>query len=304
MALLDSQPEAQVAPYRSPYNEDEIVQLIKDIYRIYLQLNYIKRWELIWPPKDTGHAINEALCEELGLNPAVVSLMKRIPYLYDAPTSRMVEFYEYSRAMVYLEDDEIRGGRDPDLFEVQEPRLDHLLTHEMALVCSEDQGKNIVLDLKENTIRVEDFYYPPPGPDAPADYDYQPERLDDWKHYRNYYPHHAPTWLANWLETIRPLKVVPINSLGDRSLCPEEEEKGAVIKDILQNKYGWPNNFREADWRRDGSSICWQVGQCTMHNLEFPDEFEVDTQNDEEDAMEYSGRVVYAEEIDGPRDEP
>jgi hypothetical protein len=150
MASLDSQPEAQIAPYRSPYNEDEIVPLIKDIYRIYLQLNYIKRWELVWPPKDTGHAINEALCEELGLNPAVVSLMKRIPYLYDALTSKRVEFYQYSRAMVYLEDDEIRGGRDPGLFEVQEPRLDHLLTHEMALVCSDDQGKNIVLNLKES----------------------------------------------------------------------------------------------------------------------------------------------------------
>jgi hypothetical protein len=40
-----------------------------------------------------------------------------------------------------------------------------------------------------------------------------------------------------------------------------------------------------------------------MDNLEFPDEFEVDTQNDEQGAMRYSGRVVYAEEIDGPRGE-
>jgi hypothetical protein len=64
---------------RPPYNEDEIVQLMKEIYRTYLQLNYIKRWELVWPPKHTGHAINEALCKELGLDPALISLMKRLP---------------------------------------------------------------------------------------------------------------------------------------------------------------------------------------------------------------------------------
>ncbi|KAL2836712.1 hypothetical protein BJY01DRAFT_251822 [Aspergillus pseudoustus] len=303
MPPFENQQTAHSDPPRSPYNEDEIVQLIKDIYRTYLRLNYIKRWELVWPPKDTGHVINAALCEELGLEPAVVSLMKRIPYFYDSSTSRNVEFHEYSRAMVYLEDAEIRGGRDPDLFEIQEPRLDYLLPRDIALICTEDQGGNIILDTKANTIRVQDFLYLPPGPDRPPDYDYRPERVDDEGHYRNYYAHHAPTWLAAWLEKIKSLEFIPVNSKGDRSLKVEGEQGGAVLKDILQKKYGWPDSFREAEWRRAGSNICWQVGQCTMDNLEIPDEFEVDTAHDEEEAMAFSGRVAYAEEIDGPRGE-
>ncbi|KAL2803186.1 hypothetical protein BJX63DRAFT_412855 [Aspergillus granulosus] len=51
--------------------------------------------------------------------------MKRIPYFCDYSTSKDIEFYTYSRAMVYLEDDEIRGGRDPSFFEFPEPRLGH-----------------------------------------------------------------------------------------------------------------------------------------------------------------------------------
>ncbi|KAL3447878.1 hypothetical protein BJX65DRAFT_307555 [Aspergillus insuetus] len=160
------------------YIEDEIVQLLKDIYR---------------------HAmINSALCAELGLDAAVVSLMKRIPYFTDSSTSKYVEFFEYSRAIVYLEDEEVQGGRDPDLFEVQEPRLDHLLPWEIALICTGDEGKNVILDTRENTIRVEDFLYGPPGRDAPADYEYSLERTNEKRHYRNYYAHHASTWLAEW----------------------------------------------------------------------------------------------------------
>ncbi|KAL3440123.1 hypothetical protein BJX65DRAFT_315095 [Aspergillus insuetus] len=139
---------------------------LKDIYRTYLKLNYIKLWELVWPPAD-GHAINEALCEELRLDPAVISLMKRLTYISDFSTTKDIGFYTYSRAMVYLEHDEIRGGRDPTFFEFQEPRLFHILPHELTLICDGDEGSNIILDIKENTIRVEDFHDFPPGRDAP-----------------------------------------------------------------------------------------------------------------------------------------
>jgi hypothetical protein len=64
-----------------------------------------------------------------------------------------------------------------------------------------------------------------------------------------------------------------------------------------------PVTFGEAEWRREGSSICWQVGQCFLNNLEVPDIFGVDIEEEEETTRRYSGRVVYAEEIDGARDE-
>jgi hypothetical protein len=135
---------------RTPYNEDEIVNLMKDLYQTFLRLNYIKRWEVIWPPKGTGHAIIEALCREIGLDQAVISLMKQLPYIKGSLVSMDIEVYQYSRAMVYLEDDEIRGGRDPTFFYFQEPRLDYLLPHEIVLICDHDEGSHIILDIKES----------------------------------------------------------------------------------------------------------------------------------------------------------
>jgi hypothetical protein len=167
--------------------------------------------------------------------------MKRIPYFCDYSTAKDIEFYPDSRAMVYLEDDEIRGGRDPSLFEFQEPRLDHLLPHDIALICEGDEGSNVILDVKNSTalpylvfalltsildvIRVEGFHDWAPGPGAPADYDYQPERPDEEDHYRNYYAHHAPTWLASWLQKIRSLDVIPVNYGGYRRLFTQNKSK-------------------------------------------------------------------------------
>ncbi|KAL2793266.1 hypothetical protein BJX66DRAFT_339021 [Aspergillus keveii] len=119
--------------------------------------------------------------------------------------------------------------------------------------------------------------------------------------YRNFYPHHAPTWLASWLQKIRSFDVIPVNYGGYRELFREDQDKGAVVKRILQEQYGYPDHFREDEWRRVGSSICWEVGHCILDKREVPDTFELDTSKEDEEARELSEMVVYAEEIDGPR---
>ncbi|PWY62220.1 hypothetical protein BO83DRAFT_394177 [Aspergillus eucalypticola CBS 122712] len=77
--------------------------------------------------------------------------MKRISFLRFSSIAADVEFINpYSRAFVYLEDDEIRGGRDPDRFSYYEaPRLDFLLPQEIALTCSMDEGVHVILHTKE-----------------------------------------------------------------------------------------------------------------------------------------------------------
>lgn len=137
---------------RIPYNEDTIVKIINETYHLYQQLNYIAIWELIWPPEG-GHVINQALCEELHLDPAVISLMKRLPYIRWSQLASDIPFMRFSRPFVYLEDDEIRGGRDPDRFQVDEPRINFLLPHEIALTCSTDEGSSAIMDLKESEYR-------------------------------------------------------------------------------------------------------------------------------------------------------
>ncbi|RAK97095.1 uncharacterized protein BO80DRAFT_448619 [Aspergillus ibericus CBS 121593] len=148
---------------RLPYNEDTVISLISDIYRIYLQLNYIAPSEFIWAPPE-GHPINQTLCEEL-------------------PDD--IPFMPFSTAFVYIHDDQTRAGRDPDRWMFDEPRVDFLLPHEIALCCGTDEGIHLILDTKENTIRAWDFNDPPP----------QDENGDD--DYRKLYPHHAPTYLAS-----------------------------------------------------------------------------------------------------------
>ncbi|KAL4880348.1 hypothetical protein BJY04DRAFT_219344 [Aspergillus karnatakaensis] len=294
---------AQPPAPRTPYNEDEIVAPIKEIYRTYIRLNYIKRWEIVWPPK-TGHVINETLCAELNLDPAVISLMKRIPYFDDWYSAANVEFYTHSRAMVYLEDKEIRGGRDPDRFGgFDELRLDYLLPHEITLICSDDEGSNIILHIKETAIRVQDFYQWPPGKALPEDYDYKPERPDEEDHYRNFHAHHAPTWLSDFLKQIQALEILPINA-GHRSLVAKDDKQAILVEKILREEFGWPDNFREAEWRAVGESVCRQLGEEDVdydeiaRTVQTIEEQEVQG----EDAIVAYGKPVYEEEIDGPRE--
>jgi hypothetical protein len=83
-----------------------------------------------------------------------------------------------------------------------------------------------VLTPATDSIRVEGFHDWPPGPGAPDDYDYQPElRYGEEDYYRNYYPHHAPTWLAAWLDRICSLDVIPVNYGGYRRLFKESQTK-------------------------------------------------------------------------------
>lgn len=51
---------------RSPYNEDEIVALIVEIYNLYILFGYLLASQVDWAPEG-GHQINEALCNELGI---------------------------------------------------------------------------------------------------------------------------------------------------------------------------------------------------------------------------------------------
>ncbi|KAJ5198112.1 uncharacterized protein N7498_007229 [Penicillium cinerascens] len=259
---------------RIPYNEDTIVNIISDIYRVYLQLNYISDWEVAWAPEE-GHAINQGLCEELHINPVVISLMKRLPYLRFSGIAADIEFiYPYSRAFVYLEDYEIRGGRDPDRFSYEEPRPSCLLPQEIALTCSIDEGIHVILDTKDNTIRVWSFDESPPG--------------DDIENYRNYYPHHAPTYLASYLQQVRSLEIIPSVSRETRKLYNKHyPELYAKIKKVLQEQYGWPYDFQEAAWKA-ASKVTWK-----RIDLGDPD-YETDNDDELEPEVLANGKDDYS----------
>lgn len=70
---------------RSSYNETTIVSLVKEYYSLLIALSYIHPSQIVNPPP-CNHIINESICKQLGLDAAVISLMKKLPYI-DGPYS-------------------------------------------------------------------------------------------------------------------------------------------------------------------------------------------------------------------------
>jgi hypothetical protein len=134
---------------RTPYNEQEIVNLVTELYELLVELCYVSRSDIAWPPKPNGHRIDEAICKELGLKPEVVRLMQKIPYPRDSYIARDVELFPWSDVYVYIEDGEIRAGRDPDHFG-DECRPDYIKSTDIALCQGTRDGMTVVLDTAES----------------------------------------------------------------------------------------------------------------------------------------------------------
>lgn len=139
-------------PASSPYNEEKIVTQINTVYNLLLKLSYFTPDRINFPPED-GHTINEELCHSLHLTPAVVSLMKRIPYVIDGYHKPIIW---QSRAYEYTRDEEIRNGRDPErtdaVFDEDELRMDFLRPWELALTCWLDDGISVILNTKSSKL--------------------------------------------------------------------------------------------------------------------------------------------------------
>ncbi|PYI35399.1 hypothetical protein BP00DRAFT_422171 [Aspergillus indologenus CBS 114.80] len=225
-----------------PYNEDTIVGLVSDIYRIYVQLGYMNNRadateELVWPPPE-GHSINEALCEELDLSPKVISLMRRLPYPVSIGIAAYLPFKPLSTAFAYIDDRQIRDGRDPGRWIYDQPRTNFLLPHEIALASADDEGIHIILDTEENTIRAPDWE------------ELELEDEDGNFIFRSLPSHHAPTFLAEYVNKLRSLEIIPGGQEGRGRFYDVHYGKVyPMIRKVLQEQYGWPYDFRETEWK-------------------------------------------------------
>lgn len=145
---------------RSSYNEETIVSLIKEYYSLLVSLAYLHASQVIHPPP-SSHAINELLCNQLGLDAAVISLMKKIPYIdgpysdgeldWDSSAYGCMLFpgsYCGSEAYSFLRDYDIVESRDPEGHRTVGWRLNYLLSHDVALAHNLRDGMSLVLDTK------------------------------------------------------------------------------------------------------------------------------------------------------------
>lgn len=172
-------------------------------------------------------------------------------------------------------------------------RLDYLLPHDVALAHNLRDGMTLVLDVKDSTfspslsslphirrslrdsnedadtVRMLDSadspeYVNPEGTVL--------ERPDDPMHYRNYYTQHAPSYLRRLIENIQKLDLIPAGTQGLGREYHGDEDAEVVsanlpfialadgsqrdeVKKVLIETYGWPDNFREDDWRRDMEEV-------------------------------------------------
>lgn len=73
-------PGALLLPQMAPYDEDDIVQLITEIYQLHIKLCTIEADQVAFPPDGGHYFLHEETCVSLRIDPIVVSLMKRLPY--------------------------------------------------------------------------------------------------------------------------------------------------------------------------------------------------------------------------------
>ena len=130
-----------LSPRGSLYNDEIIVSLINEFYSLLVSLAYLRPSQIILSPPGTGHNINKKLCNSLNIDVAVISLMKRTPYV-DGPyedVQKLEGFNEEasaygchlfpgSRGYSFLRGDDIVESRDPENDGVEGVRLNYLLT--------------------------------------------------------------------------------------------------------------------------------------------------------------------------------
>jgi hypothetical protein len=130
---------------------------MKVIYDILFQLDQITPDQLVYLPA-SGHSINTELYESLNLEPAVISLMKRLTYPKSIQDSLHFNFIEDSRALVYTEDEDIEAGRDLGNGGILESlRPNYLLPTDITLTEGSRYGTNLILDAQASRCSLHCF---------------------------------------------------------------------------------------------------------------------------------------------------
>lgn len=142
-------PRLSLDNVQTPYNEDEIVGLVTELYELLVKLAYIDRDHITWPPHG-GHAINEDLCRELQVALEVISLLNRLPYVDEKNCPYSPHLFPNSEPLSYLQDSDVERSRDPTAYP-HKPRRDYILPHDIPLTGPGDEGPYLVLDVKDST---------------------------------------------------------------------------------------------------------------------------------------------------------
>ncbi|KAF2127492.1 hypothetical protein P153DRAFT_432624 [Dothidotthia symphoricarpi CBS 119687] len=245
-----------------PFNVDRIVSLWTELLQLQIDIGYYPTDDFISFPPPEGRPIDEKLCQELHLTDEVISLLKRLPCPPNFSEAYDTPIFDESMAVPFTDNEWIRNSRDLKrcwYANDNEPlRLDYLKPEELALVLEiDDTGRHLILDTKANTARffiaMEEMFNPGEGEEGIH------EVLDDPMHYRNYPARPAVEVLEELVATFRDLVWIPVgHGIGwPRILTAEDQElnEHTDAKRILQEQFGWPDNFDKEQWNRQRTEI-------------------------------------------------
>ncbi|TGO09351.1 hypothetical protein BTUL_0169g00050 [Botrytis tulipae] len=251
---------------RTPYVEAEIVYLIHEIVRNYVRLSAVSEDVVTWPPEG-GHHLDEALCNELNISDAAKSLIRLLP----SGSSIFPVFLYQSSQLSEISDDgfSLRASRESPSFDEEKdpPAERYILPYDVQLSAGDPETPVIILDTRENTIRVvstmDDGADNSNPPNAPL------ERPNDPCYYRNYWPRHAPSFLRIQLNRIKALDAIPPGPSALSYIDFADEWMRRKIKHSLEGTYGWPDNFNQEAWDEDRDRI-WEEAEEEYERLGRP----------------------------------
>jgi hypothetical protein len=132
---------------RTPYNEDEIVHLIHEIVRSNVLLSGLGDDAIVWPPEG-GHAIDEALCDELKISESARSLIRRLPH-------PMTDVYFHGssnpRLFYILEEFGLRWSReDWSSLQTADDKVGLVLPGDVQLVAGDRYASRVYIDTEKS----------------------------------------------------------------------------------------------------------------------------------------------------------
>jgi hypothetical protein len=134
---------------RTPYNEDEIVSLLRDFEHLYMKVSSVLPDTVAWAPEG-GHEIDEMLCQELGMDSTVISLLRRLTYTNHPPggihMDTGMDYLDY-RQEYYIYNGRYGIGIPPYPFPDNEVKL---LPYDVILADGDRDTNVIILDTKES----------------------------------------------------------------------------------------------------------------------------------------------------------
>ncbi|KAH7303285.1 hypothetical protein B0I35DRAFT_446899 [Stachybotrys elegans] len=256
--LITSPPEPNTP---TAFNEDEFVSLWTGIYDIFIELNFVRRDQVIFPPQDTGRHPGigkDRLHHELHMSPEAISLVERLLYPKIVSPQYRTHFFIEAIAINYLEEEDLRECRDPHWSYREgaqsEPAADYLLPHDVALTLPyEDEGLTWILDIKYNAIRCISRMAEPPSTSFRPPEDFASGWPDEPGHYRNWPAYSAPFILRQYAQDLLDMRIVPYSTTGEH-FARSNEMQGQIIDNAL-SRHGWPHNFQTAAWAQASGQI-------------------------------------------------